>query len=388
MFKFAWPKKGFKNGDITMQIQQKQTTTQLKANNMDESLVLSELSNQKGYRYNRSQSLECIELENNLCNRYENGVNRKLNCVVTSSGMASISSLVQTIVSKHPDQLNIVYSSELYCDTPRLFKHFSGSIKNCKLLEFNATNSARVKELFQTKVKQQNTIMFVESCSNPHGYIFDFSMIPQLRSLSKNLYVIVDNTWLTEVIFNPLLFDVDFVVTSLTKYYSGGTAIGGAIVSDNELLGEVRNWMRVMGHHVSPHNCKLVVQNMATIETRIQDCSKLAIQVAEFLESKKVNRVFHPLCNSHPSQHLAKKHFKHGPGVFVFRVKVSKSKLMSCLSRMKILEFKTSFGAKLSRIDPWPQTNGEFMDCRLALGYEDNYDRVVKGLNELLAMIQ
>jgi cystathionine beta-lyase/cystathionine gamma-synthase len=355
---------------------------------IDESLVLSFSSDKKGYYYNRSSSPEYHKLKTILQKRHETKTRNKLDCLVTSSGMSSISSLVQTIVSRHKQQLNIVYASELYIDTSKLFKNFSNQINSGLITEFNVLEVEELKKLFETKLHQENTILFFESCSNPHGLIFGFSILPQLRALSKNLYVIVDNTWLTESIFNPLNHDVDFVVMSLTKYYSGGVAIGGAIVSDHSLLKEVGDWMKLMGHHVSPHNCRLVVQNMKTIDRRILSSSNLAKQVVGFAKSHpRVSGVSYPFCEDHPCFALAKSYFSGGPGVFVFRVKASKNRVMTCLKKIKTLEFKTSFGSKFSRIDPWPKTQGQYVDCRLAIGYDDNYERVVKGLNELLEML-
>ena len=70
----------------------------------------------------------------------------------------------------------------------------------------------------------------MESCSNPTGKMVKWEKIKEFKNKFKNLTVIVDNSWLSCYIFNPFLFDVDVVLNSLTKYYSGGTAICGAIL--------------------------------------------------------------------------------------------------------------------------------------------------------------
>ncbi len=54
---------------------------------------------------------------------------------------------------------------------------------------------------------------------------------------------------------------------------------------------------------------------------------------------------------------------------------------MSCL---QILESKTSFGTALSRLDPWPQPDGEYVVCRLSVGYKDTVERVLKGITEFI----
>jgi cystathionine beta-lyase/cystathionine gamma-synthase len=77
------------------------------------------------------------------------------------------------------------------------------------------------------------------------------------------LYVVVDNTWLTEVVFNPFALDVDFVVMSLTKYYSGGNAIAGAVVSNNEnVIDKIIESNICNGFHISPYTCKVINANI------------------------------------------------------------------------------------------------------------------------------
>ena len=63
--------------------------------------------------------------------------------------------------------------------------------------------------------KNCNNIIFIESASNPNGDIFDYSIIPKLRKICKTLTIIVDNTWLTHVIYNPLNNNADIVVAML-----------------------------------------------------------------------------------------------------------------------------------------------------------------------------
>ena len=70
-----------------------------------------------------------------------------------------------------------------------------------------------------------------------------------------NLYVVVDNTWLTGVIFNPLQHHADVVVASLTKYYGAGSAIAGTIIfKDFKYFNEAEDFLGFTGIHLSPHD--------------------------------------------------------------------------------------------------------------------------------------
>ena len=114
------------------------------------------------------------------------------------------------------------------------------------------------------------------------------SIIPQLRAISEKLYIIVDNTWLTHVIYNPLNNNADIVVISLTKYYSGGHAIAGAVLTNHTDIYDIMiEHNRCMGYHVSPHNCEIVFQNIVTLNERIINSSKLTMKVAQYLKNHK-----------------------------------------------------------------------------------------------------
>jgi cystathionine beta-lyase/cystathionine gamma-synthase len=360
-----------------------------------EELVLSKCD--KYYNYNRTSGPELDKLTDILSKNY----NAK-SCLVTSSGMHAIGNLLQGLLIYHNfDKFNIIYSSELFSCTPDLFTYYKDIYNNLTLEEFNIMASHDTLEIFETKYKSQNNILYIESCSNPNGYIFDFSLIPKLRSLSNILYVIVDNTWLTEIIFNPMKYNADFVVVSLTKYYSGGTAIAGAIVSNHEnIMNCIINWARINGHHVSPHHCNLICEHLSNIQQRIINSSTLTMKVMNFmLTHPKIYNVSHPLINNHKSNHLAKKYFEIindnqlGPSVLTFMVRAKKNRVMKIFTRHNdIIDFKTSFGSKVSRLDTFPGQYEyhdeneiiEYTVCRLAVGYGDDYERIIKGLDELI----
>lgn len=303
----------------------------------NESLVLTPVKN--AYHYNRSFSEPQERLTQTLKTQYN-----AEHVIVTNSGMNAISSLVHGIICDK--KCDIVYSNELYCDTPRLFKYLLKHNDNIESLhEIDVRENDNIISTF-SKLKDKNVILHIESCSNPNGYILDYSVLDIIKDIPKNLYVIIDNTWLTHVVFNPLTINIDnlFVVTSLTKYYSAGTAIGGAIISNNkQVMDAAHEWVRITGIHTSPHNCDLINNNAQTIEDRIRASSSLTTMIVNYLKSNpKVYKVSYPnLFNNNL-----------GPSVLTFYVKSSKSKVLKALSLCKSIEHKTSFGSQYSRTDP------------------------------------
>ena len=274
--------------------------------------------------YIRSSSIESNKLSNLIARRYSTSsrLRNDKTCILANSGMHATNGILQSICInyKWDSNINIIYADELYCDTYRLFKHIQSLYTPINLYEF----SDNVVEIF-SKLKGQTNILFLESCSNPTGKIFDFNIIPQLRKLSKELIIIVDNTWLTDVIFNPFFHHIDFVVTSLSKYYSGGNCIAGAIIGNNEnmeynnidqqkrkaLLCKILsiNWQKFKneGIHINPIYCNIIIKNMKLMNKRICHTSKTTVNIAKYLQDKKkIHSVKHPYLTCHQDHKLSK----------------------------------------------------------------------------------
>ena len=101
-------------------------------------------------------------------------------------------------------------------------------------------------------------------------------------NFSKQLYVIADNTWLSSAIFNPLYHNADIAVTSLTKYYSAGSCICGAILTrNNNLYDHMMVFIKRNGLHVSPLNCQLVSTQIVSLKDRIEKSSATTIKVVK-----------------------------------------------------------------------------------------------------------
>ena len=227
--------------------------------------------------------------------------------------------------------------------------------------------------------------MFIESCSNPNGHIFDFSILPQLKKLSSIFVCVVDNTWLTDVIFNPFEYGADIVVTSLTKYYSGGNAIAGAILGSLEKVEPIYHYTIRSGLYVSPYNIDVILKNIQTLEKRIQKSSKTTLKILKKLNKIKNLKLNHPFLDEHDSNKLAKKYFKNElyPSVFTFFSNKEKKEVLKMMKESNI-EHKTSFGAKHLRTDPYPKKYGDETLCRIAIGYEDRHHDIKKDLVKLV----
>ena len=341
---------------------------------MDEYLVIDSKTN----TYNRNDYTELKKLKKTLSQLY-----RLDNVLITSSGMHSISTSINLFTNSDINY-NIIYSNELYFESINYINH-----KKNNKFKFDINNLESLINIL-INLKDSYNILYFESCSNPNGYIFDFRIIPELRKISTNLIIIIDNSWLSSTIFNPFNYDIDIIAISLTKYYSAGMAIAGAcIFKDKKLFENVEKEFQINGIHISPENIRIINNNIDFQFNRIVESSNKTIEIIDYLQNvySKIIRINHPYIDTHPSYNLAKLFFNKFsnilyPPVFIIMLDIEYNELKKILENNKFIENKTSFGTKNSRTDIW--YNEDYTFFRVTIGYEDSIDNIIDGINEIL----
>jgi cystathionine beta-lyase/cystathionine gamma-synthase len=346
---------------------------------MDEYLVIDNETN----TYNRHNYTELNKLKDTISNKYDCN-----NIVITSSGMHAISTSINLFINLDI-KYNIIYSKELYFESINYFNHIQN--KNINKYVFDINNLESLKNIL-INLKESYNILYFETCSNPNGYIFDFRIIQELRKISNNLIIIVDNSWLSNCIFNPFIWYIDIVVISLTKYYSAGMAIAGACLFKDKFFFEiVEREFKINGFHVSPENIRIINNNIHDQLNRIVNSSNNTIDIIDYLQkniSSKIISINHPYINIHSSYNLAKLFFNKinnnivYPPVFTIILNIKYNELKKILMNNKYIENKTSFGTKKSRTDTW--YNEDYTFLRLSIGYDDSIDNIINGINEIL----
>jgi len=107
--------------------------------------------------------------------------------------------------------------------------------------------------------------------------MLDFNILSQLKQLCPHSQIIIDNTWLSSVLFNPFNFSkaIDMVVVSLTKHYSGGRCIAGAVLGPSgPSMNSLHNFLKFTGVHVSPQICLDVLVGLENMTERVNLASK------------------------------------------------------------------------------------------------------------------
>ncbi len=317
---------------------------------------------QEGY-YIRTRGELRGKLEETLVDLYSTpGIKPK--SWIFSSGMNAISSLLQCLVmeliTKKPNEKIIFLAGdELYVDTIRVLDFLKKTFYQFSYILVRISDTKEILTLFANH-KNEIKAFFMESCSNPSGHMFDFGQVKEIRKLAPECKIIVDNTWLSSVLFNPFAFNVDFAVISLTKYYSGGRCIAGAVLGSSKNMNLVVNYALMTGIHLSPVQVNLLLEGISDkMSDRVMNAGKNALEVCRYLESKPkklVHRVMYPLLESHPSFLVNSKLLqKGGPGCFWFHIPISKAMVKEWVLHAKTgIVYETSFGDSYTKLDPWP----------------------------------
>ena len=171
-------------------------------------------------------------------------------------------------------------------------------------------------------VRAETTAVWVETPTNPLLAIADIAAIAELAHAAGAL-VVVDNTFATPYLQQPLGLGADVVVHSTTKYCGGHSdVVGGAlVVNDDELAEQLTFHQNAIGGIASPFDSWLVLRGLRTLAVRMDRHCDNAERVAAFLDDHgRVAEVIYPGLTSHPGHDLAKRQMRRFGGMVSFRV--------------------------------------------------------------------
>jgi len=314
------------------------------------------------------------------------------NVQITNSGLHSNYIALEIATKLNPDY-NIIYINELYHESIEIIKLFNKS-DNIYMIDIN-NNLSYDNLLTNNQIINKYNILFIESCTNPNGYIFDYILIDKLKNISSKLIVICDNSWLTNHIFNPFDYDIDIITISLTKYYSGGNAIcGGCIIKDNTLFEQFDKYIRISGIHISQLQTSIINQYIDQTLERLTKQSLNTLSIIKYISESELYRnnniiINHPSVKTHIAYDNAIKYFKNNlyPSTFTIGFNINKEKLTLIINNLKIFNIETSFGSKLTIIDNYIFNLNNYSYIRISIGYNDSIEYIKSGIDELLNFI-
>lgn len=304
------------------------------------------VGNSTGYDYSRLQNPTREHLEKTVA-ALENGID----ALAFSSGMAAIATLMELF---HPGD-HLIVDSDLYGGTVRLFNNISE--KNG--IEVTKTDCAA--ENIEKEIKANTKAIYIETPTNPMMNVID---IRKLSEISKrhDIWLIVDNTFLSPYFQNPLDLGADIVVHSGTKYLGGhnDTLAGFLVTSDAVISEKLRFIIKTTGAGLAPFDSWLILRGIKTLGIRMEKAQENAFEIAHWLEKQKeVNRVVYPGLKTHPGHEIIKKQSRGFGAMVTFEVQ-DKDFAQSILKNVRLIQFAESLGGVETLITyPVTQTHAD-----------------------------
>ena len=220
--------------------------------------------------------------------------------IVTSTGMSACLLALQLLTPED----TLVIPHDCYGGSYRLFTNLAQRKHAFKLVIVNFQQPGWAEQIRATEPK----MIWLETPSNPLLQITDIKAVCELaRSLAA--LVVVDNTFLSPLLQQPLALGADIVVHSTTKYINGHSDIVGGVLVCKELklADEFKWWANCLGITGAPFDCYMTLRGLRTLEPRLRLQQDNTAKIVAFLrEQPLVARVYYPGLQDHPGHAIAK----------------------------------------------------------------------------------
>ncbi|MFD8974372.1 MULTISPECIES: cystathionine gamma-synthase [Streptomyces] len=293
-----------------------------------------------GYEYSRSANPTRTALEENLA-ALEGG-RRGL---AFASGLAAEDCLLRTLLAPGD---HVVIPNDAYGGTFRLF----AKVVERWGVDFSVANTSDIASVREA-VNDRTKLIWVETPSNPLLGITDIEAVAGVAR-QAGVKLVVDNTFASPYLQQPLALGADVVVHSLTKYMGGHSdVVGGALVTADEALGEELAYhQNAMGAVAGPFDSWIVLRGIKTLAVRMDRHSENATKIVEMLtQHPKVTQVLYPGLPEHPGHEIAAKQMRSFGGMISFRVQGGEEAAVEVCNRAQLFTLGESLGGVESLIE-------------------------------------
>ncbi|MGV9303702.1 cystathionine gamma-synthase [Nonomuraea sp. NPDC003727] len=293
-----------------------------------------------GYEYSRSANPTRTALEEALA-AVEGGARG----LAFASGLAAEDTLLRTVCKPND---HVVIPNDAYGGTYRLFakvhQRWDLRYDPVPLGDLDAVAAA---------MTQKTRIIWVETPTNPLLGIADIAALAQLAH-DNDALLVVDNTFASPYLQQPLSLGADVVVHSTTKYVGGHSdVVGGALVSASASLGdELAYHQNAIGGVAGPFDAWLTLRGLKTLGVRMdRHCDNAERVVDLLLAHPRVTQVLYPGLDEHPGHEVAAKQMKRFGGMVSFRVAGGEQEAVEICNRTKLFTLGESLGGVESLIE-------------------------------------
>ncbi len=296
------------------------------------------IGNHKGYEYARTGNPTRTALESCLAS-LENAKHG----LCFASGLAATNTVMNLLSAGD----HVICADDVYGGTYRLFE-LVWKRYGLTFSWVDMTNPDNV-----AKAAKPNTKMiWMETPTNPLLNIVDISAVAKIGKQHK-LITVVDNTFASPYLQQPLDMGADVVVHSTTKYLGGHSdVVGGAtLTSNDDLYTRLKYHQNAVGAVPGPHDCWLVLRGIKTLAVRMEAHCANAAKVAAWLASNPaVSRVIYPGLANHKQHALAKRQMRAFGGMVSFELKGSEAAARAVAGKTKLFSLAESLGGVESLI--------------------------------------
>ena len=339
------------------------------------------LGESTGYDYSRVQNPTRQQLEKTVA-----ALEQGTDAVAFSTGMAAILSVMELFVPGD----HIVTEADLYGGTPRLFH----TVSEPRGITFTTVNFSDGTAQVAAAIRPETKALYIETPTNPMMHVTDIRKAAELAHAHGAL-LIVDNTFLSPYLQNPLTLGADIVVHSGTKYLSGhnDTLAGFAVVKDAVLAARLREISKTIGANLAPFDAWLLLRGIQTLAVRMDRAEENAMALAQWLKNRpEVTRVIYPGLPEHPGHALMKQQARGFGAMLTFEVR-DKREVPVLLKAVRLIRFAESLGGTESLLTyPITQTHADVPPEVLAAnGLTDRILRLsvgIENINDLRADLE
>lgn len=294
-----------------------------------------------------------------------------------ASGMAAITAALSVI--KPGD--HVIAAEDMYGGSYRFFS----KILEPTGIEFSYVDMRDIANV-RAAIRPNTRMIYTETPTNPMMSITDLEAIGKLAAEHKLLSV-VDNTFATPYLQNPLDFGITIVVHSVTKYIGGHSdIIGGAVVTRDELVAEqVKFYQNSCGAVQAPFDSWLLLRSIKTLAIRMREhCNNAEIIADRLASDARVKQVYYPGLASHPQHELAKAQMKGFGGMISIELG-SQEAARTFTGALKLFTLGESLGGVESLVcHPVTMTHGSVPEERRAkLGITPGLVRLSVGIEDV-----
>lgn len=329
-----------------------------------------------GYIYSRLGNPSLTQVEEKLAS-LEGGEA----ALATASGMGAISSALWSAVVGGDE---IIADETLYGCTYALLNHGMAKF-GVKVTLTDLTKPENLTNHLTPKTK----VVYFETPCNPTLKVLDIEAIAKVaHAYNPEIKVIVDNTFCSPYLQQPLSHGADVVVHSATKYLNGhGDVIAGFIVSNAEFVGQCRMFglKDMTGAVMSPFNAFLLARGLKTLDIRMERHCGNAMKVAKFLhEHPAVDKVYYPGLEDFNGYAIAKKQMRLPGGMMSIELKADKVATAAALNKLEMCTIAVSLGDAETLIEhPASMTHSTYSAEELAAaGISEGLVRISVGLED------